>query len=104
VFDPWHPRQHLAGGKKWAMLLYFLVFVATGIAGAVWVWMHGAPSQAKVLYVLLLASYAPLVLVAVSHDHRFAVGMHLILGCFGGAWLAHFPFARGVFRASRQGA
>jgi len=104
VFDPWHPRQHLSGGKKWVMLLYFLVFVATGIVGAVWVWMHGAPFQAKALTVLLLASYAAMAAVTVSHDHRYAVGMHLILGCFAGAWLAHFPLARGVIRASRQAA
>jgi hypothetical protein len=84
------------------MLLYFLVFVATGIVGAVWVWMHGAPFQAKALMVLLLASYAAMAAVTVSHDHRYAVGMHLILGCFAGAWLAHFPLARGVIRASRQ--
>jgi 4-amino-4-deoxy-L-arabinose transferase-like glycosyltransferase len=104
VFDPWHPREHLRGWKKWVMLLYFLVFVATGIVGAVWVWTRGASFQAKTLYVLLLASYAPLVVVFVSHDHRFAVGIHLILGCFAGAWLAHFPFARSVIRASGQGA
>jgi 4-amino-4-deoxy-L-arabinose transferase-like glycosyltransferase len=104
MFDPWHPRQHLRGWEKWAMLLYFLVFIAPGVVGAAWVAMRGAPSQAKALYVLLLASYAPLVAVFISHDHRFAVGIHLLLGCFAGAWLAHFPFARGVFRASRLGA
>jgi 4-amino-4-deoxy-L-arabinose transferase-like glycosyltransferase len=102
AFDPWHPRQHLRGGGKWVMLVYFLVFIATGVVGAAWVSIRGAPFQAKALYVLLLASYAPLVAVFVSHDHRFAVGIHLLLGCFAGAWLAHFPFARGVFRASRQ--
>jgi len=59
MFDPWHPRQHLRGWEKWAMLLYFLVFIAPGVVGAAWVAMRGAPSQAKALYVLLLASYAP---------------------------------------------
>ena len=104
VFDPWHPRQYLRGWGKWAMLLYFLVFVATGIVGAVWLAMRGAPFQAKTLYALLLASYAPLAAVYVTHDHRYAVGVHLLLGCFAGAWLAHFPVVRGVFRATRQGA
>jgi hypothetical protein len=103
VFDPWHPRQYLRGWKKWAMLLYFLVFVATGVVGAAWVAMRGAPFQAKTLYVLLLASYAPLVAAFVSHDHRFAVGIHVLLACFAGAWVAHFASGRGV-RPGQAGA
>ena len=91
VFDPLHPRQHLAGAKKYVMLVYFLVFVAGGLAGLVWVAMRRAWNfPATALAVLLVAMYAPLMLVFVSHDHRFAVGIHLILACFSGAWLAHF--------------
>jgi len=104
VFDPWHPRERLRGWKKCVMLLYFVVFLATGVVGAAWVWVRGATFQAKALYVLLLASYAPLVAVYVTQDHRHAIGIHLILCCFAGAWLAHFPFARGAFRSSSQGA
>jgi len=102
AFDPWHPEQHLAGLKKWVMLLYFLVFVVVGVVGVGWFATPDAPFQVKTLLLLLLAMYAPLVFVFVSHDHRFAVGIHLLLGCFGGAWLAHFRFAQGWFGASSQ--
>lgn len=79
------------------MLLYFVVFVGIGIVGAV-SRQARANAQARVLYILLLISYAPLVAVFVSHDHRFALGIHLILGCFAGAWLARFSFFRAASR------
>ena len=95
VFDPWHRWQHVTGFKKLYMLLYFLIFVATGVCGIAWLSIRGLWTfEAVTLAVLLLAMYAPLVLVFVSHDHRFAVGIHVILACFGGAWLAHFPLVR----------
>ena len=102
VFDPWHAKQHLAGGKKWVMLLYFLMFVVTGLVGAIWAAGRKVNFQAQALYVLLLVSYAPLVVIFVSHDHRFAVGLHVLLACFAGVWLANFHGARGLFPATWQ--
>jgi len=102
VFDPWHYRQHLTGVKKWVMFLYFLIFVGTGVIGAVWAAGREVTFPVGTLYVLLLTGYAPLVLVFVSHDHRFAIGIHLLFACFGGAWLAHFRTARLWFTASGQ--
>ncbi len=97
VVDPWHRQQHLAGFKKLIMLVYFLLFVFTGIAGLAWTaitrrWTF----QSLTLALLALAMYAPLVLLFVSHDHRFALGIHLVLACFAGAWLAHFSFAKPI--------
>lgn len=91
VFDPLHPQQDLTGVKKLLMTSYFVVFVYAGLIGAVWVALHAKKSLPIVaLYVLILAMYAPLVALFVSHDHRFAIGIHLLLACFAGAWLAHF--------------
>jgi hypothetical protein len=91
MFDPLHPQQHLAGAKKLMMVSYFVVFVYTGVIGAVWVALHAKKSfQIITLYVLILAMYAPLAALFISHDHRFAIGIHLLLACFAGAWLAHF--------------
>jgi hypothetical protein len=90
VFDPVHPQQHLTGVNKLVMASYFVVFVYTGVIGAVWVALRARKSfQITTLYVLILAMYAPLVALFVSHDHRFAIGIHLLLACFAGAWLAH---------------
>ena len=91
VFDPVHPRQHLTGVKKLVMVSYFVVFVYTGVIGAVWVALRAKKSfQITTLYALILAMYVPMVALFVSHDHRFAIGIHLLLACFAGAWLAHF--------------
>jgi hypothetical protein len=90
VFDPVHPQQELSGSKKLLMTAYFLVFVFTGLIGAVWVALNARKSfQIITLYVLIVAMYAPMVALFVSHDHRFAIGIHLLLACFAGAWLAH---------------
>jgi 4-amino-4-deoxy-L-arabinose transferase-like glycosyltransferase len=95
VFDPVHPQQHLRGVTKLVMILYFIVFVFSGLIGAVWVALHAKRSfQLVTLYVLLLAMYAPMVALFVSHDHRFAIGIHLLLACFAGAWLMHFRARR----------
>jgi hypothetical protein len=89
VFDPLHPQQHLAGVKKLVILSYFMIFVFTGLIGAAWMALHARKSFPMIaLYVLILAMYAPLVTLFVSHDHRFAIGIHLLLACFGGVWLA----------------
>lgn len=94
LFDPWHPQQHLVGVKRMVMLLYFVVFVFAGVVGAIWVAIRRKVSFAVMtLYILILAMYAPLVALFISHDHRFAIGIHLLFACFAGAWLAHFPFA-----------
>lgn len=99
LFDPWHPQQHLMGVKKLVMLLYFVIFVFSGVVGAVWVAMRRAVSfQVMTLYLLILAMYAPLVALFISHDHRFGIGIHLLLACFGGAWLAHFSFAKAILK------
>jgi 4-amino-4-deoxy-L-arabinose transferase-like glycosyltransferase len=91
VFDPLHPQQHLTGVKRLLMVSYFAVFVFTGAIGAVWMAPHAKNSfQITTLYVLILAMYAPMVALFVSHDHRFAIGIHLLLACFAGTWLAHF--------------
>jgi hypothetical protein len=91
VFDPLHPKQHLTSVNKLVMLSYFVVFVYTGVVGAVWVALRARKTfQIITLDVLILAMYAPMVLLFVSHDHRFAIGIHLLLACFAGAWLAHF--------------
>lgn len=96
VFDPLHPQQNLSGFKKLAMVAYFMIFVATGVIGAVWMAPHAKKSFPMIaLYVLMLAMYAPLVALFVSHDQRFAIGIHILLACFGGAWLAHFRSAKG---------
>jgi hypothetical protein len=72
------------------MVSYFVVFVYTGVIGAVWVALRARKTfQIITLYVLILAMYVPMVLLFVSHDHRFAIGIHLLLACFAGAWLAH---------------
>jgi 4-amino-4-deoxy-L-arabinose transferase-like glycosyltransferase len=90
VFDPLHPQQHLTGANKLVMVSYFVVFVYTGVIGAVWVALRARKTfQILTLYVLILAMYVPMVLLFVSHDHRFAIGIHLLLACFAGAWLAH---------------
>jgi len=103
TFDPWHEKQHLVGAKKLIMLVYFLLFVYTGLFGAVWAARSGHLSfGALTLYILLLISYAPLVAIFVSHDHRFAIGIHLMLACFAGVWMAHFQGIRGLFPASWQ--
>jgi 4-amino-4-deoxy-L-arabinose transferase-like glycosyltransferase len=95
VFDPWHARQKLTGFKKFLMLSYFVIFVFIGVIGAVWVALRGKQSfQVTTLYILTLTMYAPLVALFVSHDHRFAIGIHILLACFGGAWLAHFQFSK----------
>lgn len=88
MFDPWHPVQHLDKGRKAIMLAYFLLFVYAGVFCAGWVLLRGAPPLSKPLYVLLLFSYAPMVLAFISHDHRFAIGIHILLACFVGAWVA----------------
>jgi 4-amino-4-deoxy-L-arabinose transferase-like glycosyltransferase len=91
VFDPLHPQQHLTGVKKLVMVSYFVVFVFTGVIGVVWMAPHAKNSfQITTLYVLILAMYVSMVALFVSHDHRFAIGIHLLLACFAGAWLAHF--------------
>lgn len=97
VFDPWHKRQHLAAFKKLVFLVYFVLFVFTGITGLAWIAVtHRWTFPSITLALLLLTMYAPLVLIFVSHDHRFAIGIHLVLACFGGAWLAHFSFAKPI--------
>ena len=99
LFDPWHPRQHLNSGKKLVMLLYFAIFVFPGVVGAVWVAMRRPVSfQVMTLYWLILAMYVPLIALFISHDHRFGIGIHLLLACFGGAWLAHFSFAKAILK------
>ncbi|HYL78116.1 MAG TPA: glycosyltransferase family 39 protein [Bryobacteraceae bacterium] len=95
-FDPWHPRQDLHGRKKLAMALYFLIFLAPGVIGAVWFFLHGARDMASPLYVLILAGYLPLALIFIPHDHRFSIGVHLILGMFAGVWMAHIFGRRAV--------
>ncbi|HEY8053043.1 MAG TPA: glycosyltransferase family 39 protein, partial [Steroidobacteraceae bacterium] len=69
VFDPLHPQQHLAGVKKLVILSYFMIFVFTGLIGAAWMALHARKSFPMIaLYVLILAMYAPLVTLFVSHD------------------------------------
>ncbi len=70
------------------MLVYFLVFIGAGMIGAVRLAKRKPSFEATTLYIFVVATYVPLVAVYVSTDHRHAVGMHLILGCFAGAWLA----------------
>jgi len=98
IFDPWHPAQGLDHRKKTVMLLYFLAFVAPGLIGAAWLPSRGVPSKAWPLYVALIASYAPLAVIFVSHDHRYAIGIHLILAMFAGVWMAYL--FRGTKRVS----
>jgi 4-amino-4-deoxy-L-arabinose transferase-like glycosyltransferase len=94
VFDPLHPEQHLAGANRLIMVGYFIAFVYTGLIGLVWVALRRRMTfQIVSLYVLLFAMYAPMVALFVSHDHRFAIGIHLLLACFAGAWLSHFRTA-----------
>jgi 4-amino-4-deoxy-L-arabinose transferase-like glycosyltransferase len=91
VFDPLHPKQHLTGANRLILVAYFVVFVYPGVIGAIWVALRFRKTfQIVTLYVVLLAMYAPMVALFVSHDHRFAIGIHLLLACFAGAWLAHF--------------
>jgi hypothetical protein len=91
VFDPLHPKQHLTGVNRLILVAYFIVFVYTGLIGTVWVALRLRKTfEIVTLYVVLLAMYVPMVALFVSHDHRFAIGIHLVLACFAGAWLAHF--------------
>jgi len=94
VFDPWHPRQHLQGAKELVMLLYFLFFIAPGVAGAVWLATEGPPAGSIVLYTVAVASYLPLVAVFVVHDHRYAIGLHLALCSFAGGLVARLAQGR----------
>ncbi|HEV2200134.1 MAG TPA: glycosyltransferase family 39 protein [Bryobacteraceae bacterium] len=94
VFDPWHPAQHLQGAKKLVMLLYFLFFIAVGVAGAAWFAIEGPPAASVVLYAVAVATYVPLVAIFVSHDHRYTVGMDLPLCSFAGGLVARLAYGR----------
>ena len=94
VFDPWHPQQRLQGAKRLAMFLFFALFIVPGVAGAVWLAAQKPPAASVVLYTVAVASYLPLIAVSVSHDHRFALGLHLTLVSFAGALVARLVRGR----------
>lgn len=97
TFLPYHPRQNLGLGKKVLVTAYYSLVVVLGLA-SVSVKLRSRSTRAIQLLLLLLAvSYAPLVLVFVSHDMRFRVGIDLVLACFAG-----WGYSRMMGRAGAQ--
>ena len=82
TFMPIHPRQGLTGMKALMVLGYFILVVAVGLIVAIVSSVKGLTRDAKALVWITLASYIPLVVIYVSADGRYRVGIDLLLGCF----------------------
>jgi hypothetical protein len=89
TFLPYHPRQAIAAGKKLILVGYFVVVIIPGLA-SVFLYARRVGKRAKLLLCVAAATYIPLVLVYVSADLRYRVGVDLILGCFAGYLTAIF--------------
>ena len=82
TFLPYHPRQDLGSTIKLGLTIYFVLVVLVGLASVIILVKRGLTPSGKVLLWVALATYAPLVLVYVSTDLRYRVGIDLLLGCF----------------------
>lgn len=89
---PYHPRQPLGTGQKLLLTVFYVGVVVVGALGAAAALVRRPSRGEALLIVIALATYAPLVLIFVSHDLRFRVGLDLILACFAGrAWSSVVP-------------
>jgi 4-amino-4-deoxy-L-arabinose transferase-like glycosyltransferase len=89
---PYHPRQYLGTGQKLVLTVFLVGVVVVGALSAAGSLLRGPSRTEAFLIVVALATYVPLVLIFVSHDLRFRVGLDLILACFAGrAWSRMLP-------------
>jgi Dolichyl-phosphate-mannose-protein mannosyltransferase len=84
TFLPYHPRQNVGVGKKLVLVGYFVLVIVMGLAWVFLVARKGLTPYTKVLLLVAVASYLPLIAVYVSADLRYRVGIDLILACFAG--------------------
>ena len=81
---PFHPKQELGTGQKSVMLAYYILVLIVGAVSAVRCTIARPSREIVLLLIVLFSSFMPLILIFVSHDLRFRVGIDLILGCFAG--------------------
>jgi len=81
---PFHPKQGLGAGQKSLMLVYYVVVLAVGAVSAIRCAVARPSREVVLLLVVLLGSFIPLMIVFVSHDLRFRIGVDLMLACFAG--------------------
>ncbi|MCU0626361.1 MAG: hypothetical protein MUF21_07750, partial [Gemmatimonadaceae bacterium] len=103
TFLPKHPRQPLGVAQTAILAAYIAVTVIPGVVALALLARRGV-REAWMLGLTFLAMYAPLVLIFVSHDHRFRVGMDVVAACGAGAawaWVARRMLGRPVAAAVR---
>ena len=81
---PFHPRQGLGDGQKALMLTYYMLVLVVGAVSAIRCAVERPSRKIAFLLVVLFGSFMPLVLIFVSHDLRFRIGVDLMLACFAG--------------------